>query len=77
MTDAHIEALHREMHELKLLGTPTPRESVMADNVTQLINEVRRLRRLAFEAISFVREQNPTKADALQELIDWEPQGPV
>jgi hypothetical protein len=77
MTDEHIKSIHSEIHELKLLGKPTPRETALANTATQLINEVRRLRNLAEQAISHLREKNPQRAEELQALINWAPGGPV
>jgi len=77
MADRDIKAIHREIHELKLLGTPTPRETALANTATRLINEVRRLRKLAEDAISHLRHGSPQKADELQALVDWAPKGPV
>lgn len=34
MTDEHIKTIHRELDELKLSGTPTPRETALANTAT-------------------------------------------
>jgi hypothetical protein len=77
MTDEDLTAVHREIHELKLRGMPTPREQGLANTVTQLISEIRRLHQLANDAISHLRPHNPQKADELQPLVKLAPHGPV
>jgi hypothetical protein len=77
MTDEDLATIHREIHDLRLLGACSPREQGLMASVDDLVREIRRLRSVSYQAISYLREANPQRADELQRQVNWSPQGPV
>jgi hypothetical protein len=77
MTDEDLATIHREIHELRLQEKCSPREQALMANVDELVREIRRLRSVSYQAISYLREANPQRADELQTQVNWSPQGPV
>ena len=79
MTNEQIKNLAWDIHNLKLslAGKSDPQTTALANQIDDLIHEIRRLREVANQAIGYLKDYDGESAQRLSVQVDWGPKGPV